>query len=107
MVAATATVAALATGCGANGQPDALEACKSYTLATTGVVSTHDRSATLADAERWAGKAVDKSAKWQPLLDAIREYRVEVTRVGAGAGARLNEVKATIQTSCESAARGY
>lgn len=100
-------VAAFATGCGANGQPDALEACKAFTNGTTGLVRPHDRDAALADAERWAGKAVDKAAKWQDLLDGLRQYRSAVDGVGAGAGRLLATAKATIQNDCESAARGY
>jgi hypothetical protein len=102
-----AATAAVATGCGAHGQPDALEACKAYTNATTGAVGRQARDVGLASAERWAGKAVAKADKWQPLLDGLRQYRAAVDGVGAGAGRSVANAKAVIQNTCETAARGY
>jgi hypothetical protein len=100
-------VAALAAGCGAHGQPDALEACKAYTNATTGEVSQHDEQAGLARAERWADKAVKKAATWQPLVTGLREYRSAVDGMGAGASRAVAHAKAVIENTCEVAARGY
>ena len=107
---AAAAVAVLVTGCGAHGQPDALEACKAYTNATTGVVDRHDREAGLAEAERWAAKAADKGAQWQQLLQALRSYHAAVQTSGsdrATADRRLADARALINGSCQAAAKGY
>lgn len=106
---AVATLLGVA-GCGAHGQPAALEACKSFSNATTGYMTPDQRDAALADAEKWAAKAVEKGQQWQFLLDQLKIYQQAVDSPGASTPpvrSRLQNSASAIQNSCELAARGY
>jgi hypothetical protein len=106
---AAAGVASGVAGCGAHGQPAALEACKSYANGTSGVQTAGQRDALLTDAQRWAAKAAAKAPQWTVLVQAIRDYRsaADADQSSRRTRQRLADAEALIRNSCELAARGY
>ena len=112
LVVAVGVILSLAVaGCGATqGQGDALQACKSYTDATTGYVTAAHRDSALADAAHWAAKAAAGAAAWQPLLEAIQDYQKTLAAPdprSPGVVHRRDAAYHVINGSCATASRGY